>query len=119
MIQIGFTGDFCPWMRIEEHYKSDQWKPLFETVVPFFNQNDLNILDLECPLTTSNSQIIKTGPHIKAHPATANILNHLNCGVVATANNHFKDYGWEGMKETYDSLQKHDIPFFSGRYPSR
>ena len=112
MIQIGFTGDFCPWMRIEDQYKSNQWKPLFETVVPFFQQNDLNILDLECPLTTSNSQITKTGPHIKANPVTASILNHLNCKVVATANNHFKDYGWEGMKETYDSLQKHNISWF-------
>ena len=112
MIQIGFTGDFCPWMRIEEQHKRDQWKPLFETVVPFFNQNDLNILDLECPLTTSHSKISKTGPHIKAHPATANILDHLNCSVVATANNHFKDYDWEGMAETYDTLRKHDIKWF-------
>ena len=112
MIQIGFTGDFCPWMRIEEQHKRDQWKPLFENVVPFFNQNDLNILDLECPLTTSHSKISKTGPHIKAHPATANILDHLNCSVVATANNHFKDYDWEGMAETYDTLRKHDIKWF-------
>ncbi len=112
MIQIGFTGDFCPWMRIEENFKNDSWKPLFESVVPFFNQNDLNILDLECPLTTSTSRISKTGPHIKAHPDTAEILNYLNCAVVATANNHFKDYDWEGMKETYDSLKKQDIKWF-------
>ena len=99
-------------MRIEENFKIHRWKPLFESVVPFFNQNDLNILDLECPLTTSTSRISKTGPHIKAHPDTAEILNYLNCAVVATANNHFKDYDWEGMKETYDSLKKQDIKWF-------
>jgi poly-gamma-glutamate synthesis protein (capsule biosynthesis protein) len=109
MIKIGFTGDFCPWMRVEEHYKNNTWKPLFESVLPFFNQNDLNVLDLECPLTTSKSKISKTGPHIKANPDTASILNHLNCKVVVTANNHFKDYSWEGMQETYTTLQKHDI----------
>lgn len=112
MIQIGFTGDFCPWMRVEEHYKNNTWKPLFESVLPFFNQNDLNVLDLECPLTTSESKISKTGPHIKAHPDTASILNHLNCNVVVTANNHFKDYGWEGMQETYATLQKNNINWF-------
>lgn len=109
MIKIGFTGDFCPWMRIEEHLKNETWKPLFESVLPFFNENDLNILDLECPLTTSTSKITKTGPHIKAHPETAAILNYLKCEVVATANNHFKDYDWEGMAATYDTLQKHNI----------
>ncbi|NOR88215.1 MAG: hypothetical protein GQ527_11450 [Bacteroidales bacterium] len=109
MVKIGFTGDFCPWLRVEDSYKENNWKHLFESVHPFFKENDLNVLDLECPLTTSVSKIEKTGPHIKAHPNTAAILNHLNCELVATANNHFKDYGWEGMKETYTTLQKHHI----------
>ncbi|MGV9003531.1 CapA family protein [Flavobacterium sp.] len=109
MISIGFTGDFCPWRRIEEAYVDGTWKPLFETVQPFFAANDLNVLDLECPLTTSRKQITKTGPHIKANPATAEILNYLNCKVVATANNHFKDYGAEGMNETYETLKKNAV----------
>ena len=109
MIQVGFTGDFCPWLRIESEFKANNWKPLFESVQPFFAQNDLNVLDLECPLTTSNSGINKTGPHIKAHPETAAILNELNCKLVATANNHFKDYGWAGMQETYEALRKNGI----------
>lgn len=109
MIKIGFTGDFCPWRRVEDAYFADSWKPLFETVQPFFTQNDLNILDLECPLTTGNNPIEKTGPHIKARPETAALLKYLNCTVVATANNHFKDYDWAGMEETYASLQKENI----------
>ena len=109
MITIGFTGDFCPWLRIENEFNANNWKPLLEEVKPFFDSNDLNVLDLECPLTTANKGISKTGPHIKAHPATAAILNHLNCEVVATANNHFKDYGWKGMQETYEALTKHSI----------
>lgn len=112
MIKIGFTGDFCPWLRIEDRFLSDNWTSLFESVHPFFTANDLNIIDLECPLTTAHSPIEKTGPHIKALPETAAILNHLNCKVVATANNHFKDYGWQGMKETYESLTKHNIQWF-------
>ena len=109
MIKIGFTGDFCPWLRVENEFKTNNWQPLFKEVKPFFDGNDLNVLDLECPLTTSNDGIQKTGPHIKANPETAIILNHLNCELVATANNHFKDYGWKGMKETYEALTKHKI----------
>ena len=109
MIKIGFTGDFCPWLRVENEFKTNNWQPLFSEVKSFFDENDLNVLDLECPLTTSNEGISKTGPHIKAHPATATILNHLNCELVVTANNHFKDYGWKGMQETYEALNKHKI----------
>jgi poly-gamma-glutamate capsule biosynthesis protein CapA/YwtB (metallophosphatase superfamily) len=112
MIKIGFTGDFCPWMRIETQFNKNNWIPQFESVLPFFQENDLNILDLECPLTISNPKISKTGPHIKAHPKTASILNYLNCELVATANNHFKDYGWEGMKDTYETLKNHNIQWF-------
>jgi poly-gamma-glutamate synthesis protein (capsule biosynthesis protein) len=109
MIKIGFTGDFCPWMRVEDQLKTADNESLFGTVRPFFAANDLNVLDLECPLTTAQTAIAKTGPHIKAAPATAAILQYLNCKVVATANNHFKDYDWAGMQETYETLQKHQI----------
>lgn len=109
MITIGFTGDFCPWLRVENEVKANNWQPLFEEVKSFFDQNDLNVIDLECPLTTSNDRITKTGPHIKSHPETATILNHLNCELVVTANNHFKDYGWKGMHETYETLTRHKV----------
>lgn len=109
MVHIGFTGDFCPWLRVENEFNQGNLEKIFESVTPFFNANDLNVLDLECPMTTSSSKINKTGPHIKSHPNTAAILNHLNCKLVATANNHFKDYGWQGMKETYESLTKHSV----------
>lgn len=109
MIKIGFTGDFCPWLRVENAFKANNWQPLFDEVKPFLDGNDLNVLDLECPLTTSNDGITKTGPHIKSHPDTAKILNHLNCELVVTANNHFKDYGYQGMQQTYESLNKHKI----------
>jgi hypothetical protein len=41
MIKIGFTGDFCPWLRIEKEFQLGNWKSLFETVQPFFKENDL------------------------------------------------------------------------------
>jgi poly-gamma-glutamate capsule biosynthesis protein CapA/YwtB (metallophosphatase superfamily) len=112
MIKIGFTGDFCPWLRVEDTFKHNAWKPLFDDVLPFFKANDLNVLDLECPLTTNSEKIKKTGPHIKAAPQTAKILNYLNCELVATANNHFKDYGWKGMQQTYKTLEEHNIKWF-------
>ena len=109
MINIGFTGDFCPWGRMEQRFLNNDWKDAFSGVKTFFDNNHLNIMDLECPLTTLNVTIPKTGPHLKALPQTAEILDYLNCKLVATANNHFKDYGWEGMQQTFEALKKYDI----------
>lgn len=108
-IRIGFTGDFCPIARIEELYISGNWRSCFESVLSFFMENDFNIVDLECPLTHATKGIVKTGPHIKSKQETTEILKYLHSNLVATANNHFKDYGWAGMKDTYDVLQNHGI----------
>jgi poly-gamma-glutamate synthesis protein (capsule biosynthesis protein) len=109
MVKVGFTGDFCPWLRIEDNYKKGNWKELFDSVKPFFEVNDANIIELECPLTTSGEKIEKTGPHLKAYPDTAEIISYLNCNMVATANNHFKDYGKEGLQSSYIALRKYGI----------
>ena len=70
----------------------------------------MNVLDLECPLTTSQYQNQKNRPaHQSAIQKPLAMLNYLQCELVATANNHFKDYGWEGMQETYTALQKNKI----------
>lgn len=109
MVSIGFTGDFCPWERMEHAFLSGTWQAGLSDVKPFFDSNDLNIIDLECPLTNEQEGIVKTGPYIKALPETASILKWLNCKMVATANNHFKDYGEKGMKDTYEALNKQGI----------
>lgn len=118
MIRIGFTGDFCPWQRIEELYRSYTWESAFSSVRPFFEDNDFNVVDLECPLTTAETKIRKTGPHIKAHPDTTHLLKYLHVGLAATANNHFYDYGATGIQSTHDTLSRQGIPWV-GSGPDR
>lgn len=117
MIKIGFTGDFCPWQRIENRIlKDDNWKGLFNSVKPFFDENNYNIIELECPLTIDGKKINKTGPHLKANPATSEIINYLNCKLVATANNHFLDYGVDGLKNSYKALNKYNIEWMGSGF---
>lgn len=109
MVSIGFAGDFCPWKRMESTLLNEVWQESLSDVKPFFDKNDLNIINLECPLTNADVGIVKTGPYLKALPDTAKILKWLKCDLVATANNHFKDYGEAGMRETYEALVQYDI----------
>jgi len=35
-IAIGFTGDFCPWERMEIAFNSNDWQNKLDEVRPFF-----------------------------------------------------------------------------------
>lgn len=110
-IKIGFTGDFCPWLRMEEVVKSKTWHQVLDTIQPFFLENDFNVIDMEAPLTAPNHPIPKTGPHIHCLPESAEVLRYLNTKLVVTANNHFMDYGVDGLNSSHRALESCNVDF--------
>ena len=108
-VKIGFAGDFCPQARIEQLFLDNNWKPAFEEVRELFSENQLSIVDMECPLIKGGRPIPKSGPNLKSLPETAEILSYLGVDIVATANNHFFDYEKEGMLSTFEALGLHNI----------
>jgi hypothetical protein len=99
-IKILITGDFCPHNRIEELALKSDYASIYNDFIDVFQGNDLNITDLECPLTESGSTRPKTGPHQKAHPACIEILKFANIDLAAIANNHIMDYDSQGVLDT-------------------
>ena len=108
-VKILITGDFCPHNRIEELALKEDFGAIFNDFIDVFQENDLNITDLECPLTTSVSARPKTGPHQKAHPDCINILKYAGINLAAMANNHIMDYGNQGIQDTIDLCRSKDI----------
>jgi len=79
-------------------------------LVEFFASSDLNIVNLEAPVTNSESKIVKTGPHLKANrEGTLDIFRHLNVSIAALANNHIKDYGEQGVLDTIAFCRDNNI----------
>ena len=105
-VNILLTGDLCPHNRIEKLAVQGNFDEIFNDFRNVFKGNDLNITDLECPLTESMYGRAKTGPHQKAKPVCINILSHVNIGLAAMANNHIMDYGSAGAKETINLCNK-------------
>lgn len=99
-IKILITGDFCPINRIELLAIKKDFSPIFNDFIDVFRGNDLNITDLECPLTVSETSRRKIGPHQKAHPDCIKILEYAGIGLVAMANNHIMDYDNAGVEDT-------------------
>ena len=112
MTKFLFTGDFCPWSKPEELLQKSRSSSYFlEEIKDLFKNVDYKTVDLECPLTTSGSKINKTGPHLKADPKTVELLSYLGVDLVATANNHFMDFGDQGAIDTYATLSAHGIDY--------
>jgi poly-gamma-glutamate synthesis protein (capsule biosynthesis protein) len=109
LINILITGDLCPHNRIEELALKGDFESVLNDFIDVFQGNDLNVVDLECPLTISNSTRLKTGPHQKAHPGCIDILKYAGINLAAMANNHIMDYSNKGASDTVDLCTQNGI----------
>jgi poly-gamma-glutamate synthesis protein (capsule biosynthesis protein) len=74
---------------------------LDKSVIDLFSKSDINIVNLEAPVTESKCKILKTGPHLKSHKQSlVNVFRKLKVDVATLANNHILDYGEQGVFET-------------------
>jgi poly-gamma-glutamate capsule biosynthesis protein CapA/YwtB (metallophosphatase superfamily) len=108
-INILFTGDFCPHNRIEALSKQSDYPAIFNDFIHVFRGNDLNVTDIECPLTESKKRIPKTGPYQFAAPHTIGILKYANIGLATMANNHIMDCDAEGAIDTLNVCREAGI----------
>lgn len=102
-LSILITGDFV----VNKHYDVSK---LDDKIIDLFKQSDLNIVNLEAPVTSSNVKILKTGPHLKADEGnTLEILKALKVDVVTLANNHVLDYDEQGVSDTLFFCKKNNF----------
>lgn len=79
-------------------------------IIDLFKKSDLNIVNLEAPITVSSTKGFKLGPYLKGNEqATENVLKNLNVHIATLANNHIMDYGEEGLRDTITFLNKNKI----------
>src|SRR5690606_7204932 len=72
-------------------------------VLNTFKSSDINIVNLEAPVTESSSKILKTGPYHKAQKdSTKGVLEALNIKLCTLANNHILDYDEQGVLDTIE-----------------
>jgi poly-gamma-glutamate synthesis protein (capsule biosynthesis protein) len=78
-----------------------------------FHNADFHITNLEAPITSDNSgKIDKLGPNIKSYKKLIKkFFKSLGINVVTLANNHIRDYGYKGLKNTIKWLQDNSIKF--------
>src|SRR5690625_582579 len=103
-MKIIITGDLA----ICQPYEASNW--IDKGLIGLMESSDINIVNLEAPVTRSKSKILKTGPNLKSHQeSTLKVLEKLKVSVATLANNHILDYDEAGVMDTIQFCHKNEI----------
>lgn len=103
-VDLLITGDFCPIFPT-----SASSLKIGERLLSMFAQAAYRSVNLECPLTSCDQPIRKSGPAIKASTDAVELLRSMHVDLCNLANNHIMDYGASGVNETVDLLKSSGI----------
>lgn len=114
-MKILVAGDFCPQYRVAELFEKGDFAAVLGEVKPSIEQADYSIVNFECPITKGGeSPIEKCGPNLQCSECGMDAVKWAGFSCVTLANNHFLDYGEEGVANTLDACQKYGIDVVGG-----
>lgn len=101
MINLLFAGDLIP----EDNIRFDLSKSLEQVL----KEKDYSVVNLETPITDAENYINKTGLAFKRSFNALNIVKLCYFDSVALSNNHIRDYGNKGVRDTINCCLKEKI----------
>lgn len=114
-MNILVAGDFCPKERIAPLLEKDDFASLFGEVKDIITQADYSIVNFECPVTKGDEKpIAKLGPNLHCSEKGMESIKWVGFNCVTLANNHFYDFGEEGVTHTLDVCNKFGMDTVGG-----
>ena len=114
-MKILIAGDFCPRGRMVPEIEGGDYATLLGEAKPVIEQADYAIVNFECPITQgSEKPISKCGPNLHCTEKGIEAVKWAGFNCVTLANNHFLDYGCEGVANTLDACKKYGIDTVGG-----
>ena len=116
MAKILIAGDFAPRARVAKLIDEGRSEDIFEQVSPLTSRSDYSIVNLEAPVVeqTSVQPITKYGPNLKCSAKAIDALVNAGFNMVTLANNHFYDYGEEGVVDTLKACKLRHLDVVGG-----
>jgi poly-gamma-glutamate synthesis protein (capsule biosynthesis protein) len=106
MIRILIGGDVCPMGRVQSAFAAGQANDIFHDLLPEIQSADLSVVNLECPLVSRSSPIVKAGAILETTPDSIHGFAAAEWDVLNLANNHSFDHGAVGLRETIETVRK-------------
>lgn len=114
-MKILIAGDYCPRERIQKKIDSGDYQSIFGNLNEVVSQVDYSIVNLECPITTGRENPIKKcGPNLQCSEKGMEALKWAGFQCVTLSNNHFYDYGEDGVEQTLRTCEKYGIDYVGG-----
>jgi poly-gamma-glutamate synthesis protein (capsule biosynthesis protein) len=119
-ITLAVGGDTTLAYNLQNHFdeqvalgrtKEELLPTYFAGIRPIMDAADLAVVNLECALTERGKKLSKNF-NFRGRPELVGILNHGSVDVVSCANNHARDYGDTGIKDTIKTLDHAGIAHF-------
>lgn len=112
-MKLLFCGDFTTENRgLKAVVEKKALSPSIKSII---NQYSATIVNLEAPIVSGEIKgISKLGPCLKTRPQTAEYLKSCGISAVTLANNHFYDYGDEGVNQTMEAMLRNTIETVGG-----
>ena len=114
-MKVLIAGDFCPRYRVTEKFEKGDYESVLGEVKEIISDADYSIVNFECPVTKGGEKPIeKCGPNLQCSEKGMEAVKWAGFDCVTLANNHFLDYGKEGVEHTLEACEKYDIDAVGG-----
>ena len=114
-IIINFAGDIVPYERTKSFFAEKKTKFLLGDIIPVLKNADYRVVNYEAPVVIDNGKPIKkSGPHLSSSFQAMEVVKEVGFDMITLANNHFRDQGQVGVKDTIDSAKKLGLDFVGG-----
>ena len=114
MIRITIAGDLCPRYRCFGVVHSSEYSDSINDVQKIIKESNYALVNLECPIIEGGKPIKKQGPNLKAPLKVIDFIKYCGFDGVTLANNHFYDYGEDGVISTINICKRYNIDFVGG-----
>lgn len=114
MIKIFISGDVVPIRRSLSLFKHKD-SSLFDSIKSFIANTDISIVNFEAPIVQKEIfGISKYGPCLKTGEYTLELLKEVGFNTITLANNHFRDYGQQGVEDSIQCAKQLSIDYVGG-----
>jgi poly-gamma-glutamate synthesis protein (capsule biosynthesis protein) len=119
-ITLAVGGDTTLAYNLQNHFdeqlalgrtKEELMPIYFAGIRPYMDAADLAVVNLECALT-ERGRMVKKNFNFRGRPELVGILTAGSVDVVSCANNHARDFGDDGIKDTIRTLDEAGIAHF-------
>ena len=114
-MNIIVTGDFHPRFQVASLFENRKFGVVLGEVKLVLDSADYSIVNFECAMSKPTDQtILKNGPCLRCSESGLEAIKWAGFNCVTLANNHFRDYGDKGVKNTIESCESLGLDYVGG-----